>query len=106
MTNEPLPSVRAAEALTSKYEIGNSSRFCDDAPDWDAAYEHDITKIIADTTQCDTLATSNLALAEANRELLSALEMALDLPSITDIDRRIAYCNFMQQAFTKHSTKG
>jgi hypothetical protein len=47
--NKNNPSDRAmkcAEALQSEWKIGNSSRFCDDAPDWDSASTEEIARII------------------------------------------------------------
>jgi hypothetical protein len=45
-TNPSDRAMKCAEALQSEWKIGNSSRFCDDAPDWDTASTADIARII------------------------------------------------------------
>lgn len=42
------------EELTNEYEIGNSSQFCDDAPDWDLASDQDL-QIFIEKVQLDAL---------------------------------------------------
>lgn len=39
-------ALRMACALTARWQIGESSRFCDDGPDWDSADEKDVAKVI------------------------------------------------------------
>jgi hypothetical protein len=45
-TNPSDRAMKCAEALQSEWKIGNSSRFCDDAPDWDSAGTEEIARII------------------------------------------------------------
>ena len=40
---------RIVAALKKKWSVGNSSRFCDDAPEWDEASEDEIKQLIIDT---------------------------------------------------------
>lgn len=39
-------SAAAAQELMKRWSIGTSSRFCDDAPDWDSAAESEVAAVI------------------------------------------------------------
>lgn len=48
---EPLAEVKrraeaAVDAITEKYSVGTSSRFCDDPPDWDSAEREELIALV------------------------------------------------------------
>ena len=45
-TQPSAQAMKAAAAICEEYEVGTSSRFCDDPPDWDSAEPEEIAKII------------------------------------------------------------
>ena len=52
----------AVEALKDEWEIGTSSRFCDDPPDWDSASDEDIAAKLIPFLERAKLCTPNIPL--------------------------------------------
>lgn len=51
-TTEPLErrlAELAVDAITDKYCVGESSRFCDDAPDWFEAEREELIKLVLES---------------------------------------------------------
>jgi hypothetical protein len=68
---------RIAEALLEHYDVGTSSRFCDDPPDWDEATVEEVAAVVEEAMECPPerdgeATTAPSPLVESAAELLRA----------------------------------
>lgn len=69
-TTSVTPSaLRAALSILDEFEVGVSSRFCDDPPDWDPADETTLARIIDDESGLSMLAQACRALTASLKEI-------------------------------------
>lgn len=66
-------ALRIAEALTDKWQVGESTVFCDDPPDWETADAEDVAAVI-NSAGLAALLAQNEALRAALEKLTNAAE--------------------------------
>lgn len=98
-TSSPTPaSMRAAEAICNEYDVGTSSSFCDDPPDWDPADEKDIAQIIDAQTGVKELEWLN---SQIGLSIYISTKLVGDEVRIFDGHRFLASGKTIQEAAVK-----